>query len=171
VTIARRTPAECTPEEREAFSQLLCRAFGVGSGDRGKRIAAARCLILLREAGELVGIAALKAPTYSQRRAAFAKAGVPLLGAPPRHELGWVVVDERFRGQRYSRLLVESALQAAGDADVFATSHTENTPMHRTLRRSGFTAAGSPWFSRRHGRQLMLFVRPARPSEGFRVVT
>lgn len=161
MTIARRRPAECTPEESAAFSQLLCRAFG--SGDRSKRIAAARCLLLLREVGELGGIAALKAPTYSQRRSAFARAGVPLLGAPPRHELGWVVVDERHRGRRYSRLLVESALQAAGDADVFATSHTENTPMHKALRRSGFTSAGSPWFSRRHGRKLMLFVHAARP--------
>lgn len=171
MTIDRRRPEECTPEDSEAFSHLLCRAFGAGSGDRSRRIAAARCLVLLREGGELVGIAALKAPTYSQRRSAFARAGVPLLGAPPRHELGWVVVDERHRGRRYSRLLVESALQAAGDADVFATSHTENTPMHRTLRRSGFAVVGSPWFSGRHGRKLMLFVRPARPSDDSRGVT
>lgn len=157
--VARRRPAECTPAEIDVFSRLLCRAFGAGTGDRARRIARARCLVFLREGEELLGIAALKAPRPSHRRGVFVKAGVPLSGPAPPHELGWVVVEERQRGRRLSRLLVESALQAAGQAEVFATSHTENLAMHATLRRCGFTAVGDPYFSRRHERRLVLFVR------------
>mgnify|MGYP001603269948 CR=1 FL=1 len=159
--IARLKPAECTPEEIESFSQLLCRAFGVGSGNRVKRIGRARCLVFLREGEELVGISALKVPTNSHRRSVIVKAGVSLSASALPYELGWVVVDGRYREKRHSRLLVESALQAAGDADVFATSHTDNTPMHRTLQRYGFTALGTPYFSPRHKRMLVLFVRAA----------
>lgn len=159
VEIARRRPAECSPEEIESFARLLRRTFGAAPGDRARRIGRARCLVFLREGEGLVGIAGLKVPTASHRRGVFVKAGVPLSGPAPPYELGWVVVDERQRGRRHSRLLVESALQAAGEAEVFATSHTENLAMHATLRRCGFTAVGDPYFSRRHERRLVLFVR------------
>jgi hypothetical protein len=61
---------------------------------------------------------------------------------------------------------VGSALQTAGDADVVATSLSDNAPMHGTLRRDGFTRAGSSCFSPRHGRMLVPFVRADRGPRG-----
>jgi predicted GNAT family N-acyltransferase len=160
VKLSRCLPSECMVEEIEFFSGLLCQAFG--SRDRAKEIHRARSLIFLREVEQIAGVAALKAPKKSKVRVIFLSAGVSLEEPGVPCELGWVVVDERFRGRRYSRMLVDSALQPAGDADVFATSHDANTPMHKTLRRCGFTRAGNPYYSRRHKRKLVLFVRSGR---------
>jgi len=163
VKLSRCLPSECMVEEIQFFSGLLCQAFG--SRDRTKEIRRARSLIFLREVEQIAGVAALKAPTESDVRRVFLSAGVSLEAPAVPCELGWVVVDERFRGRGYSRALVESALQATGYEDVFATSHDCNTPMHKTLRRCGFTRAGNPYYSRRHRMKLVLFVRPRRFNE------
>jgi predicted GNAT family N-acyltransferase len=162
VKLSRRTPSECTAQEIESFSDLVRKAFG--SRDRAKEIERARSLIFLREGEEIVGVAALKVPTRRRARAVFLSAGVSLASPAVPYELGWVVVDERNRERRHSRVLVESTLQAAGDADVFATSHDTNTPMHRTLQRYGFRQAGGPYYSRRHRKRLVLFVRAGCPT-------
>lgn len=114
--------------------------------------------------GELAGVAALKVPTEEKRRGVFQGAGVALADGAHPFELGWVVVNAASRGRRLSRVLVESALRAAGGAEAYATSHDANTPMHGTLLRYAFTRAGSPFHSQRHGRNLVLFARPVRPA-------
>ena len=164
MSVACRPPAECGPEEIRAFARLLDGAFG--ASDRSARIGRAVALVFLKAGSELAGVAAIKTPDSRHRREMFARAGVALPGPPPRHELGWVVVDGGHRGRGCSRLLVQAALQAAGHLDLFATSHTGNHPMHRTLERLGFTRVGHPWFSRRHQRELALFLRTAAPRAG-----
>lgn len=159
--VACRPPAECGPEELRAFARLLDGAFG--AGDRSKRIGRAVALVFLEDGGEVAGVAAIKSPDYGHRRRVFERAGVALASPPPRHELGWVVVDERHRGRGCSRLLAQAALEAAGHTDLFATSHTRNHAMHRTLERIGFTPVGRAWLSRRHQRELLLFLRTAAP--------
>lgn len=159
--VACRRPAECGPEEIRAFARLLDRAFG--ASDRSARVGRAVALVFLEAGSELAGVAAIKTPDYDHRRGVFTRAGVALAGPPPRHELGWVVVDESHRGQGCSRLLAQAALEAAGQVDLFATSHTGNHAMHKTLERVGFTRLGRPWLSRRHQRELALFLRTAAP--------
>ncbi len=158
-----RPPAGCSPGELRAFARLLDEAFG--ASDRSARIGQAVALVFLKDGSELLGIAAIKRPSYDHRRGVFARAGVALAGPPPRHELGWVVVDEGRRGLGCSRLLAQAALEAAGQVELFATSHTGNRPMHRTLERLGFTRVGRAWFSGRHQRELLLFLRTAAPPE------
>lgn len=160
--VACRPPAECGPEELRAFARLLDGAFG--AGDRSARIGRAVALVFLEDGGEVAGVAAIKSPDYGHRRRVFEGAGLALESPPPRHELGWVVVDEAHRGRGCSRWLAQAALEAAGHVDVFATSHTGNRLMHRTLEHVGFTRVGRSWFSRRHQRELALFLRPAGPA-------
>jgi predicted GNAT family N-acyltransferase len=148
----------------QSFSELVRQAFG--ARDRSQEIDRAFSLIFLREGAEIVGVAALKNPTESKKSRIFQSAGVPEAHLEVPYELGWVVVDGRYRERRHSRRLVESALQAAGDANIFATSHDANTRMHRTLQRCGFTPVGKPYHSRRHGRTLVLFVRSGRSGTG-----
>ena len=155
-------PSECSAQEIGGFCGLLDQAFG--PRDRSQEIRAAHSLVYLHEGQALLGIAALKTRSVDMTRDVFQSAGVSLPEKAALYELGWVVVDQRHRGRRLSRILVEAALQAAGDACVYATCHDTNAAVHRTLRRYGFTETGTAFYSERHGKTLVLFTRAGRPT-------
>ncbi len=159
-----RAPGECSEAEIDTFCELV-RAGGevTGAGLR-ERVLRAERLVFLRDADRVAGVAGLKNPGARYKAGVFSKAGVDGAGAC-RFELGWIFVRRDFRGQGLSKVLVESAL--AGESDgVFATSHTGNVAMHRTLERCGFERRGKPYSSDQPTRGLMLYVRAGSPAGG-----
>src|SRR5712692_4061160 len=123
------------------------------------RIRSAVRLIFLSVCCCLCGVAALKRPERRYRKDVSSKSGIPLPEAEYPFELGWVFVMPSARGRRFSLDLTQAALSAAGTAGVFATSRTDNIPMHAVLTKFGFVPAGHPYPSTRGSHQLQLFVR------------
>jgi GNAT superfamily N-acetyltransferase len=159
VTVERRHPSECTPQELASFASLIRNAGEVEASGLNQRIRRAKSLTFLRDGDKMIGVAALKIPDATYKRRVFANAGVPLSEPGYPYELGWIAVDPLYQGKGLSRSLVESALAAADESEVFATSHSDNSPMHKTLARFGFRRVGAPYSSSRPDRTLILFVR------------
>jgi GNAT superfamily N-acetyltransferase len=109
--------------------------------------------------GGFVGIAALKRPQASYRSSVSSRCGVPLAAAEFPFELGWVFVSPEARSRGLSLSLSQAALTQSGGAGVFATSRTDNFPMHRSLAKVGFRPAGNPYPSGRAKHLLQVFVR------------
>ena len=106
-----------------------------------------------RLGAEIVGIGTIKParPTYTGTVAK--RSGAEL--DPEMHELGYVAVKERHRGQGISHAIVQELL-SAHDAPLFAT--TSDARMKRTLGRFRFVRRGSEWAGDR-GSVLSLWVR------------
>jgi hypothetical protein len=59
---------------------------------------------------------------------------------------------------------VEALLADYRHDGIFATSHTTNEAMHKTLARFGFKQAGNPWHGKDADEMIQLFLRRGEQS-------
>jgi GNAT superfamily N-acetyltransferase len=161
VRVVELEPSDCDEKVLGDFKAFVLAGGEVTAEGLEDRIRSAVRLIFLSVCCCLCGVAALKRPEPSHRKHVSSKSGVSLPEAEYPFELGWVFVMPSARGRRFSLDLTRAALAAAGTAGVFATSRTDNTKMHATLAKFGFSPAGCPYPSALGSHQLQLFVRRA----------
>lgn len=167
--VMSKRPAECSDAELGSFEHFARRGGQVAFRGLRQRIRAAEWLVFLYEGdGILAAVAALKRPNESYRRKVFESAKTLVNPSDFEYELGWVYVEPRFRGRRYSRLLVESALALAPTANVYATTREDNGWMRQTNSRCGFEEAGNPYLSDDGDHKLVLYLRRKGPVESSR---
>jgi predicted GNAT family N-acyltransferase len=167
--ITVKKPIECSEAELQdfaAFVQAGGEVTPVGLEDRIKK---AEKLIFLVQDDCLKGIAAIKNPERNYKENIFRKAQATIEAKLFPFELGWVFVLPSSRGAKFSHKLVEAALSATNGQAVFATSRTDNAPMHKALKKNGFSCHGNTYGSDRGQQQLTLFVRSADQQDPLQV--
>jgi predicted GNAT family N-acyltransferase len=157
--IAIKRPWECTEIELEDFASLVRAGGEVDERGLATRIRSAALLVFLFENKCLLGIAAAKTPLPTYRKSISEKSHIPLPKVKYPHEVGWVFVMPSARGRRHSHLLLESLMTHLGDVGTFATSRTDNAPMHKSLMRFGFVPVGQSYEAARGNYRLQLFLR------------
>lgn len=155
-------PKDCDASQIADFMAFVLAGGEVTSNGLENRIRSAALLVFLDVGCCLCGIAALKRPEASYRKDVSNKSGVRLSEEEYPFELGWVFVMPSARGRKFSFELTRTALAAAEGEGVFATSRTDNSPMHASLEKYGFLRAGNHYPSERGNYQLQLFVRHAK---------
>ena len=156
-----KEPQNCAPGELAAFAATVREGGEVIGEGLDERIKQAVRLIFCQHEGRLVGVAALKTPLDSYRFKLSRKSGVQLPRDACPHELGWVFVTPSERGKGLSANLVACAIEGL-NSPVFATSRTDNAPMHATLRRVGFVAVGDEYKSDQGEHRLQIFTREGK---------
>jgi hypothetical protein len=159
IQIVTRHFSDCLPAEIDDFKALVLAGGEVEPEGLEDRIRRAASLVFLYIGCCLCGVGALKLPNSAYRQGVSSKSKVPLPEHQFPYELGWVFVMPSARGRRFSNDLTRAALSKAGAGGVFATSWTNNEPMHAALRKCGFESAGEAWESERLDRSLQLFLR------------
>jgi len=163
VSVIVKDPQDCTEAEISKFAELVQLGGEVKREGFKDLIRSAKSLIWLQIDGKTAGVAGLKHPRKQYRQRVFANAKAEFPSDQYPFELGWVYVDESYRGKKYSRHLIENALKSASGKSVYATSRTDQAAMHRTLKRYEFQKEGKPWTSGRDPEiELLLFVREAK---------
>lgn len=157
--IVQKTPNECSAAERADFAALVLAGGEVTAFGLGARIMKAKLLIFLIQHSRLEGIAALKNPENNYKEGVFQKAQATVESNKFSFELGWVFVLRSSRGAGLSHKLVDAALSSTKGRAIFATSRTDNAPMHKVLNAHGFSCHGKPYASTRGDQQLALFLR------------
>lgn len=151
-------PDAFSESELNSFVCLVESGGAVRREGLKERVKNARTLAMLYASDELVGTAAIKAPSAKYRCDVFLKAKSNLPAENYPFELGWVCISPRYRHQRLAGDLVGAAMNSHRNYDVFAT--TGNDCMHRMLTKKGFVQVGSPYDSNEHlNQQISLFVR------------
>jgi GNAT superfamily N-acetyltransferase len=157
-TVIKR-PSECTVAEREVFAALVLAGGQVFAAGLPDRIAGADRLAFHYRSGAVVGVGGLKNLPLSYRDGIFRQAGSSLRAADFPLELGWVFVEPAHRGTGISGHLVQALMEGAGDRNVYAISHSDNHPIHKSLERHGFVREGTPYPSTiQPGAMVQLFV-------------
>lgn len=154
-------PADFSQAEKDDFCALVTDGGEVNEAYVKAGVAAAQLLAFVRANDVLAGTACLKNPADSYRKKVFRKSGSPLDPNNFPFELGYVVVQKNYRGQKLSTRLVEELLKGV-DTQVFATSHDheDKFAMHAALRHNGFQQSGQPYPSDNDpDKNLLLFVR------------
>ncbi len=159
--IAVKSPRQCSSNELDDFTAFVLAGGEVIRAGLGERVRNAHALLFMRENTCLVGIAALKSPSVEYRARVFEQSGAALSPLAFPFELGWVFLLPSARGRSLSRHLVQAAADHVADAQVFATSRTDNPAMHASLFGAAFTRHGSDYPSNRGAHRLALFLRSA----------
>ena len=158
VRVQTLLPGQCTKDEIRAFRRLVLLGGEVASAGLEGLVRQARRLVVRYEGQDLAGVAGLKRPRSQYRQQVFQRAGVTLPGGTYPLELGWVYVAETFRRKGYSYRLVEAAMSGVNPEEVFATSETNNSAIHKALERHGLRRAGKDYPSNRGNRRINLFL-------------
>ncbi len=156
-----RAPSACSLDELAAFREFVEQGDEVDSNGLQCRIKRATTLAFGTCDGSLVAVAAIKRQELDYRKRIFKKATIGDSAANYLHELGWIFVAPDFRDNKFSVELVRNALAPLSAENVYSTTKTNNTPMHHTLLKFGFAAAGKPWRSSRGPYNLVMYLRPA----------
>ena len=159
--ITVKKPSECSATELQDFAALVLAGGEVEPVGLDERIKKAEALVFLTQDGCLKGIAAVKNPEQDHKNGVLEKAQASLQANEFSFELGWVFVFPSSRGIGLSHKLVQAALTATGGRAIFATSRSDNTPMHKVLNAHGFSRHGRAYASDRGNHNLVLFVSNA----------
>lgn len=158
LTVSTTLPSECTAAELAEVASLVRAGAEVMEAGVERRIREAKALFLVRDGESLVAVAALKNPRPTYRRSVFRKAAAEKDPKLFRHELGWVFVLPRSRGNGLSHALVNAAVANSMGTPIFATCRVDNLAMHRPLLAAGFRRHGAEYESERGPYRLALFV-------------
>jgi len=158
-----KAPGHCTSEEREAFRQLLLKGGEVVPRGRATRIERAHHLVFVYLGSSLAATGAVKAPDRDYQAGAILEAATEADPTAYPVELGWVYVDDAYRGRKLSRTVVNALLPFFGTLNCYATSKVSRTWMHSTLKRFGFAQSGTPFASQLANENLLLFLRSGQP--------
>lgn len=136
-------------------------AFVLAGGEvtrRGlrERVRNASHIAFARQKKCLIGVAGLKHPADSYRRAVEGSAGFTLPAETFPYELGWIFVLPSARRRGLSTTLCRSLVGCAERRGIFATSR--DPFMQRALERAGFRRVGREWYSKKNRARLALFV-------------
>jgi GNAT superfamily N-acetyltransferase len=157
--ITLNSPAECSRGDLDRFRQIVLEAGEVQEAGLDGLIARADTLALLRVAGAIAGVGALKRPRQEHVRGVFKSAHAKTDVREFNFELGWVVIEEVHRGHSYSRRMVEALIPRAKGQKIYATSITTRIAMHKALTGCSFERVGVEWQSKlRPDEHLFLFV-------------
>ena len=165
--VVSKTPSDCSAAEIAEFIALVTQGGEVAANGLEQRVMAAAQLAFLLSSGQVAGVAALKSPNPHYRRYVASSSGVALPAASFPYELGWVFVASAARGNGHSQSLTQAVLAFAECCGVFATSRTDNVPMHRALAKIGFLQVGEAYVSQHGKHHLQLFTR-VPPNNSFK---
>ena len=121
------------------------------------RVRSGRFLSFLHVEGKLLGVAGLKHPSAHHRAEVEQGSGIALPATAFSIELGWVYVLPAARGGK-SLALCFPLVDAVRGEGIFATSRSDNIPMHRTLQKLGFSRVGGEWPSGQNPASLWSFT-------------
>lgn len=166
-SLVAQPPQAFTEPEIQDFMAMVRAGGEVGDAVLEQNVRNAKCLVVVRQASCLVGVAALKNPQARYRQYIKVNAGIAVLAQDFPFELGYVFVLPSARRQGLAVKLCRAALASVDGNGVFATARTNNDVMSAILPKFTFLKIGHPYDSARGGYQLQLFLRHAanRPSE------
>lgn len=156
--LVEKRPVDCADSEIRAFCELVKKGDEIDPGGLEGRVRRAWLLAFGSVDGALAAVAGIKRPDANYRAGVFLKSGSNLDPQAFPVELGWVMVDEKFRRRGFGRRVIDSLLGSLGQ-NVYTTSRSTNEPMHRLLTAYGFALAGKPWLSERGPYDLVLHVK------------
>ncbi|MBM3114254.1 hypothetical protein [Jeongeupia naejangsanensis] len=153
-----KKPSDCSDAELQNFATLVLAGGEVVAAGLDMLIKKDEALVFLLQHNCLKGVAAIKKPGRNYRNKIFQKAMTSTIANEFQFELGWVFVHPSSRGAGFSHVLVKAALGAAGGRHTFATSRSDNAPMHKVLSAHGLLRRGQEYVSDRGNQNLVLFV-------------
>lgn len=151
-----REPAKLAGELLAEMVALLAAGGEIEVDGLEQRLKSAELVVLRSSGDRLIAMAAIKRPTLYYRNGVFRKAGLPPPSKSIDWELGYVVVDEEFRGNGLGPALVAvTAGQLA--APLYSTSRSRT--VQAALLALGFTQAGEPYTTDPEKKPLRLYIR------------
>jgi GNAT superfamily N-acetyltransferase len=154
-----RKPAECTKTEKENFAALVNESDEVDPDRLAERIERAESLAFYYLNDRLVAVGALKNRKPEYRRKVFAKAGSDNEPEDFPLELGWLYTAKEARGKGLAKNIIAALIENAAGDRIFATTRSNNLPIHKLFEKTGFRRSGTSYGSGRGDYSLVLYVR------------
>lgn len=158
VDLAKKRPTDCADDELRAFCDLVKKGDEVDPDGLEERVERASLLVFGSLDGTLTCVGGMKKPNEGYRAGVFRKSGSNLTPADFSAELGWIMVEERFRRRGFGMRVMGALLGSFGQ-NIYSTSRSKNEAMHGLLISCGFAREGKPWRSERGPYDLVLHIK------------
>jgi RimJ/RimL family protein N-acetyltransferase len=156
-----KPPSECTDEEIQSFFNLVKRGGEVDINTLEAGIRRARLLTFCYINQELAGVAALKNADQGYQNNVFERAGEPKLAEKFQSEIGYIYIEEKYRGRHVCPILVQHLMNNSADK-IFSTVRMRNKNMIKIIRKLGFRQVGHRFVGKQQDKgryYVQLFVK------------
>jgi hypothetical protein len=152
------SPQEFTPQELDAFHDIVLESGEVDPNGLRDRIGNAAHLVSVLIDGVIASVGAIKNPNPGYRDGVFKKSDTELAIPDDWIEVGWFSTTESQRQQGFGKLVRDEILQHLPGTSCFLTTRANNDYMTERLESWGFSKTGTPYDSNRGDYQICLFV-------------
>lgn len=138
------------------LAELIASGNETNNKNINRNLHNAHAIAFARVDGYPVGVIVIKQPFATYKTKVFAAAGVPELDTEFNLELGYVMIDPRYRGQGVAQKL--AGLISSIPKPMYSTTRSNNTTMIHILQSMGFTQTGTS-FRGESGAELTLWTK------------
>ena len=159
-SVVQRSPKSCSVAELDAFERLVNAGREVNQIGLRARIKRACSVVWLQGSdGSPVGVGALKYPHENYRASIFKKASSREEPNKYELELGWIFLENQFRGQGLSDVIMKELLSASRTKSLYATVRENNYIMRTVLVKHGFMQEGRAYLSDEGDYKVVLYIK------------
>lgn len=151
--------SELTDSEIKQVLDLILKGGEVNPQTLPTRLSEAALIAFIKDNNEVVATATIKKPLDSYKLDVFKKSKSDLSIDDYHFELGYIMVEEKFRKDKLASRLCEELCKIYLSQNLFATTRIDNKGMQSILKKNHFTEFGKQYSNKDNTDFLKLFIK------------
>ncbi len=151
--------SDLTTNELKQVHDLILKGEEVNAKTLSDRFAESACIAFFKDDNLVVATATIKKPLDSYKTKVFTKSKSDLSIEDYSFELGYVMVDEKYRKDKLASRLCRELCRIFLSKKLFATTRVDNYAMQSILRKNYFIKIGEQYPNRDNTAFLILFIK------------
>jgi len=150
---------ELSPDELYQIKELIIKGGEVNVETLSSRLEEVELIGYAENDNQIVATASIKNPLNSYVVKVFLKAGNKCDPKNFKYELGYVMVNEKFRKDKLASKLCYHLCETFNLTNIFATTKIENMGMLSILEKNSFKKVGQPYLNNDKSAHLQLLIK------------
>lgn len=151
--------SELTEIEIQQILTLIKKGGEVDNEKLPTRFAKSKQIAFFDNEKEIIAVAAIKKPKQSYIQKISKKSNLILELENYNLEIGYVMVDENFRGQQLASKLCDKLIDLNKDEFIYATTKVQNCSMKKILLKNNFNRIGTQYLNEKKDAFLEVYIK------------
>ena len=154
-----KRPSDLKEKELEQIQSLIILGGEVSSDTLRERLLQSSLIAFFEDNNNVIATATIKKPLNNYKTKVFSKSKTNLEIHDYPFELGYVIVDSAYRGNKLASRLCGELCRILLSSKLFATTKVDNRPMQTILETNYFKKIGEQYPNRENSNYLELYIK------------
>lgn len=150
---------ELSLEEVNQIERLIISGGEIDGNNLPRRLANSKTIGYFKDKDKIIATATIKSPNPEYVKRIFEKSEVKINCDDYQLEMGYVMVDENYRGKKLASKLCDDLSNLYNKDKIFSTTKVSNEFMRKILLHNGFNEIGTKYLNNDKTDYLKLFIK------------